>query len=172
MNLEEASFAILEELKRLRSDGVREIYLEDNTLEKFQNALNFNFSTENEINKRVVQRASSEILPEGKDFEEDKKKSSLNVVSSLPPRSESVKNEKKFLKIPDIILPEGNKKDRLDWLEKEVKNCQVALSEINEDGTIHFGRGNPDAELFFVGMPLAKKTTKIKWCLVVNREDY
>ena len=95
MNLEEASFAILEELKRLRSDGVREIYLEDNTLEKFQNALNFNFSTENEINKRVVQRAGSEILPEGKDFEEDKKKSSLNVVSSLPPKSESVKNEKK-----------------------------------------------------------------------------
>ena len=151
MNLEEASFAILEELKRLRSDGVREIYLEDNTLGKFQNVLNFNFSTENEINKRVVQRAGSEILPEGKDFEEDKKKSSLNVVSSLPPRSESVKNEKKFLKIPDIILPEGNKKDRLDWLEKEVKNCQVALSEINEDGTIHFGRGNPDAELFFCG---------------------
>ena len=73
MNLEEASFAILEELKRLRSDGVREIYLEDKTLEKFQNALNFNFSTENEINKRVVQRAGSEILPEGKDFEEDKK---------------------------------------------------------------------------------------------------
>ena len=33
MNLEEASFAILEELKRLRSDGVREIYLEDKTLE-------------------------------------------------------------------------------------------------------------------------------------------
>ena len=77
MNLEEASFAILEELKRLRSDGVREIYLEDKTLEKFQNALNFNFSTENEINKRVVQRAGSEILPEGKDFEEDKKKSLL-----------------------------------------------------------------------------------------------
>ena len=74
MNLEEASFAILEELKRLRSDGVREIYLEDNTLEKFQNALNFNFSTENEINKREVQRASSEILTGGKDFEEDKKK--------------------------------------------------------------------------------------------------
>ena len=131
MSLEEASFAILEELKRLRSDGVREIYLEDSTLEKFQNALNFNFVTENEINKRVVQRAGSEILPEGKDFEEDKKKSSLNVVSSLPPRSESVKNEKKFLKIPDIILPDGNKKDRLDWLEREVKNCQVALSEIN-----------------------------------------
>ena len=95
MNLEEASFAILEELKRLRSDGVREIYLEDNTIEKFQNALNFNFSTENEINKRVVQRAGSEILAEGKDLEEDKKKSSLNVVSSLSPRSKSVKNEKK-----------------------------------------------------------------------------
>ena len=74
MNLEEASFAILEELKRLRSDGVREIYLEDNTIEKFQNALNFNFSTENENNKRVVQRAGSEILAEGKDLEEDKKK--------------------------------------------------------------------------------------------------
>ena len=73
MNLEEVSFAILEELKRLRSDGVREIYLEDNTIEKFQNALNFNFSTENEINKRVVQWAGSEILAEGKDLEEDKK---------------------------------------------------------------------------------------------------
>ena len=73
MNLEEASFAILEELKRLRSDGVREIYLEDNTIEKFQNALNFNFSTENEVNKRVVQRAGSEILAEEKDLEEDKK---------------------------------------------------------------------------------------------------
>ena len=138
MNLEEASFAILEELKRLRSDGVREIYLEDKTLEKFQNALNFNFSTENEINKRVVQRAGSEILPEGKDFEEDKKKSSLNVVSSLPPRSESVKNEKKFLKMGQFTL----------------------------------GGEIPMLNFFFVGMPLAKKTTKIKWCLVVNREDY
>ena len=134
--------------------------------------MNFNFSTENEINKRVVQRAGSEILPEGKDFEEDKKKSLLNVVSSLPPKSESVKNEKKFLKIPDIILPEGNKKDRLDWLEKEVKNCQVALSKLMKMGQFTLGGEIPMLNFFFVGMPLAKKTTKIKWCLVVNREDY
>ena len=39
MNIPEASFALLEELKRMREDGVREIYLEEETLTQLEKKL-------------------------------------------------------------------------------------------------------------------------------------
>ncbi len=39
MNLEEASFAVLEELKLMRKEGVRELYLEKETMKNLEKAL-------------------------------------------------------------------------------------------------------------------------------------
>ena len=60
-------------------------------------------------------------------------------------------DDEKFLKVPIVDLPKGDKLSRWKWLEEQITECKVAKSELNENGNILFGRGSLDADVFFCG---------------------
>ena len=165
MNIPEASFALLEELKRMREEGVREIYLEEETLMHLEKKLEpliperpaspLNKPTQ----KKAVDLPTSRNNPVRQETTSvDTAESSPAIASQAPPKTITVEgagvsgdNDAKFATPPTLTLPEGDKRTKWKWLEKEVNNCPISNSEINPDGQIIFGRGDLDAELFFCG---------------------
>ena len=52
---------------------------------------------------------------------------------------------------PEFDLPDGSKEERLGWLREKVESCPTCLSELNPNGKVIFGCGDPDADLFLCG---------------------
>ncbi len=155
MEIVDASLAILEELKRFRGEGVREIYLEDKTLTILEEVLSHN--RPNLVEQKLNPEARSFIKPKSDDSNK-----SLVPRSSYPNRNKEVEikvygekplaeDDSQFLTIPKINLPNTAKRDQWLWLNNEIENCSVAKKELNSDGIIHFGRGSLDADIFFCG---------------------
>lgn len=165
MNIPEASFALLEELKLMREEGVREIYLEEETLLDLEKKLEplMPASPASPLNKPQSKRAleipPSRTNPVSQETPPvDTAESTSSIVSQAPPKTITVEgagvsgdNDVKFATPPSLALPEGDKRTKWKWLEQEVTNCPISNSEINPDGQIIFGRGDLDAELFFCG---------------------
>lgn len=148
MNSAEASMAVLEELKRLRREGVREIYIEDKTIDNLATSIGSLFvepidqEVEIPLEKQTLKNEStSDKLTSKKD--------------SISIQIDGVKtgsvDDEKFLKVPIVDLPKGDKLSRWKWLEEQITECKVAKSELNENGNILFGRGSLDADVFFCG---------------------
>ena len=151
MDTAEASLALLEELKRLRGEGLREIYLEEDTLLGLEKALGVP-----SVNKaKGISTVSPDQPLAGKpptpvvlNPSSDNKETKSIQVEGL---SNSAVNIEKFQSTPELTLPEGDKRTQWAWLKGEVENCSVANSELNDGSKILFGRGSLDAELFFCG---------------------
>ena len=156
MNLPEATFAVLEEIKRMREEGAREIYLEDktlNVLEQVLGAQNDGLTVVSDVDKQNITS-----LPNRK--EQDRLVQNKAVISTKEEVRQEVKvlgvedsseNTDKFLTLQELSLPEGDKGIQWEWLKNEMKNCSVSNTELDADGQIVFGRGNLDSELFFCG---------------------
>lgn len=165
MNIQEASFALLEELKRMREEGVREIYLEEETLLDLEKKLEPLIPVRPDApldkpqSKKVVDIPPSHTNPVSQENSPvDTSESTPSIVSQAPPKTITVEgtgvsedNDAKFATPPRLALPEGDKRTKWKWLEQEVNNCPISNAEINPDGQIIFGRGDLDAELFFCG---------------------
>ncbi len=156
MNLTEATFAVLEELKRMREDGICEVYLEDETIQGLGNALGIkeNISPSNDrslepINSPISTKRESESQSRTKVVLPLKQKP-IEAIKALGVPV-SPKNETRFSSPPKLSLPDGDKRSRWEWLENEVRNCSIAKAELETDGQIIFGRGDLDSELFFCG---------------------
>ena len=159
MNLEEASFAVLEELKLMRKEGIRELYLEKETMQNLEKALG----------KAIISNPLADVGSSIKKNPDTASSSGSKLTTEdtmprlhKPPQEESKRimvagtgqadgNDAKFAVPPTLKMPDGNKSEQWDWLENEVKKCEVSLSEIEPTGQIIFGRGDLDADLFFCG---------------------
>lgn len=54
-------------------------------------------------------------------------------------------------KPPNVVLPNGTKQERWNWLRETVLNCATCRAHVPQDRKIVFGVGNLDAEIFFCG---------------------
>jgi DNA polymerase len=63
----------------------------------------------------------------------------------------SPEDNSKFSNPRSLIIPDGDKRNKWEWLKREAESCSVANGELKSGGQIIFGRGNLDAELFFCG---------------------
>ena len=93
MNLPEATFAVLEEIKRMREEGAREIYLEDktlNVLEQVLGAQNDGLTVVSDVDKQNITS-----LPNRK--EQDRLVQNKAVIST----KEEVRQEVKVLGVED-----------------------------------------------------------------------
>ncbi|MDG1326716.1 MAG: uracil-DNA glycosylase [Opitutales bacterium] len=165
MNIPDASFAVLEELKRMREEGVREIYLEEETLLHLEKKLKPLIPVTPAAPMSKPQPKKALDLPPSSTNPVSKETNTVDIgettpplVTEAPPKTITVEgasvsddNDAKFVTPPSLTLPEGDKRTKWKWLENEVNNCSVSNSEINPDGQIIFGRGDLDAELFFCG---------------------
>jgi len=146
MNLALATQAVLEELTRMRSEGVNRIYIQEHTLKDLEDLLGPSSAIEksyepkvevSQINERVTasapltvaEPASSEVKAQ---VEVEK------TTPSLPPP-------------PSFEIPDDKKEEKWEWLRKKVLECETCNAELNPSGKIVFGEGNLDAELFLCG---------------------
>ena len=159
MNVEEASFAVLEELKLMRKEGTRELYLEKETIQNLEKALGTAIisNTRPDINSSIGKNSDISSSPKSKLTPKDAMYLPLKDPQGEDKRimvagtGQADGNDAKFAEPPSLKIPDGNKKEQWEWLENEVKKCKVSLSELVPTGQIIFGRGDLDAELFFCG---------------------
>jgi DNA polymerase len=144
----EAVHAVLDELRRQRTEGVRLIYMEDSTIEGLERLL----GNENE-EKSKNQQPKSEP-PVQKVTQVDHRVSSVPSVGdsqTASPITSATETNPKLLSPPEFSLPEGSKQEQWDWLKNRVLGCEVCKSELNPDAQVVFGIGSLDADLFFCG---------------------
>jgi len=146
MNLALATQAVLEELTRMRSEGVDRIFMQDHTLQDLEDLLGPGSGIEKSYEPEVEVSQSNE-----------------GVTASAPltvaePASTEVKAQVKVEKItaslpppPSFEIPDGNKEEKWEWLRKKVLECETCNAELNPSGKVVFGEGNLDAELFLCG---------------------
>tara|TARA_Y100001954_G_scaffold106985_1_gene116124 strand:+ start:738 stop:1649 length:912 start_codon:yes stop_codon:yes gene_type:complete len=142
MNQAEAAHSLVLELKRLRSEGVRDLYVEEESLAALEDSLRRNFGDPSSSSSTPGPTAPVSTAVSGN----DRPKPKPSQVQS-PPEDPSIH-------IPDptpFSIPEGSKKERLDWLREKIVGCPTCNSELNPGGHVVFGTGNPEADLFLCG---------------------
>ena len=156
MNLPEATFAVLEELKRMREEGLREIYLETETIQGLEKALGVTDNISPTQNKETASKpipvpVHKEQIFKEKIASEFKAKEKPNKTFKAIGVDVAPEHAVKFSSPPSLTLPDGDKRSQWEWLEQEAKNCTVSNSELDPDGRVVFGRGDLDSQLFFCG---------------------
>ena len=146
----DAALAVLEELKRQRTEGIRELYMEDSTLKSLEDLLG-GFKEAPQVPQRqvvspVAEPAQDTVTPV---VEEPVDVASLPKVSEGKTRLQTVNSA--LLTPPQITLPKGSKQEQWDWLKQRVLGCETCNSELNPKGKIVFGVGNLNADLFLCG---------------------
>jgi len=146
----EAALAVLEELKRQRTEGIRELYMEDSTLESLEDVLGGSKAA-----PQVPQRLEvSHVAEPAQDAVASVVKEPVSTVP-LPKASEPKPSVQAvnpaLLTPPEITLPKASKQEQWDWLKERVLGCETCKSELNPNGKIVFGVGNLDADLFLCG---------------------
>ena len=129
--------AIVEELKRLKREGVEGVYVEDSTLQDL----------------RAVVADRAETAPAVRPAA-----AAVSAGPSLGSRRGKVALNQKGLPIapipedpPEVMLPEGDKRMRWEALRQQVLNDPVCVEHLNPGAQVVFGVGDIDAEIFFCG---------------------
>lgn len=146
MNPAFATKAVLEELTRMRSDGVDRIYIENETLIDLERILRPNTSSIDDAEMPITDQLSKQNIPGSNDF-------SVKEPSSFSTKKPKIEEEKKnsLPAPPDFELPEGSKQDQWEWLKQKVLGCETCKSELNPDGKVVFGEGDLEADIFLCG---------------------
>ena len=138
MNLASATKALLEELIRMRSDGVERVFLQDETIDDLQKLLLPDqrkvSSSENTVEDLSVNEPVAKALPQPSSPKEDG-----DVTDPLLPEP------------PSFMLPEGTKEMKWEWLRKKVLGCETCNEQLNPKAKVVFGEGDLDADLFLCG---------------------
>jgi uracil-DNA glycosylase len=156
MTPEDATTALLEELKRQRVEGIREIFLEDDSLAALSDRFGpISTSVEKKIKAAIPSPATTPL--------EKREATSLpepvHVHSTSPVQSkekeilafETHESKLKFPPPPELTLPAGDKEEQWKWLKEKVTACEICNRELSPAGKIVFGSGDLDANLFFCG---------------------
>ncbi len=142
--------SVIDELKRLRKEGVQHVYVSDASIKQLQNSiegvpfpneqkLESNAPTSQvEIPERIRSATPEEFDQILKEVPSDPKKD-----TSPGPNSLGVP--------PEFKLPEGSKQDKWDALKEIVLSCPTCVANTRDGYKTVFGVGNLDADIFFCG---------------------
>lgn len=163
--------AILDELKRLRAEGVQGIYLSDEALELARQAVRDTQPVSAPVGSDTGVTPSPTIpqivgekprqtrsrVPVGEpaliDLESTRVESPASArkaasgegQAGLPPGVAPIPEPEPF------SLPEGSKVDRWNWLRDRVLNDPVCNAHLRPPGRVVFGVGSLEADIFFCG---------------------
>ena len=149
MDSAEAALAVLDELKRQRSEGVRSLYLEESTLVELESLLggqgNDSALVHSPVPTSPVKPPIAESFPKATISQDTPVFTEVTKPTSPAPVNPA------FAKPPVIKLPGGGKQEQWDWLKERVLGCEICQGQLNHDAQVVFGAGNLDADLFFCG---------------------
>lgn len=156
--------AIVEELQRLKREGVTSVTVSEESLQKLRAAIRENPSSDvGPVNLagRVEEAPASPSPHAGSSGREAASGfgAMLAAVSRRQPEvdTSSAKSRSKTgvsgkLPPPPVVnFPEGSKRERWEWLRKRVLECPVCQQHTHGDCQVVFGVGNIDADIFFCG---------------------
>jgi len=150
MNQAESAHSLLLELQRLRSEGVRDIYVEEESLLLMEEALRKNFAQPSESKSGIDQDEVQTPSSVDREPPQAEEASPLQVGDS-PVRAFVEDMSSSIPEPPVIEWPDGSKEERWAWLRDKVMECPTCQSELNPGAKVVFGTGNLDADLFFCG---------------------
>lgn len=149
MNLMFATKALLEELIRMRSNGIDRISMKEATLRELEALLQPESESINTLNEKL-----HDLVEEAVPVKMD----SLThaVAESIPisqgKSSKSVKEPTAvFPESPSFELPTGSKREQWEWLQKKIAACETCNDELNPNGKVVLGEGDLNADLFLCG---------------------
>lgn len=138
--------SVIDELKRLRKEGVDHVYVVDETIQSVRSAVE---SVSASVAKVEAEKAVAEIPDNIRSASPEEFDRILKEEApGKPTRSRSVS---KFGKPPEIVLPDGDKQTRWNALRDQVLSCSVCNENVRDDYEIVFGVGDIDSDIFFCG---------------------
>jgi uracil-DNA glycosylase family 4 len=153
-----ALLAITDELKRLKTSGVREVTISEETLVALRTAVRGSAAA---AASSIVQTSAALSAPHAQtSFKKPLPVATASVSAvPMPPKSgANVKNEKgaaapatHFPPPPVVVLPAGDKQMRWNALKEQVMNDPVCRAHVNPGKKIVLGVGSLDAKIFFCG---------------------
>ncbi len=138
---------IVDELKRLRKSGIETIYVSESSLQKLRSASR----SAEDLEKRDAEAAIASIpenIRSAKGEELEKlltSQASSKAVGSSSPKESGVPNP------PNVVLPDGAKEERWEFLRETVLNCPTCNEHVRSGYKIVFGVGDINADIFFCG---------------------
>ena len=145
MNPVEATLFLLEELKRQRREGRKEVFVNEESMRALESSLS-SFQTPNPSNKTSGEQNNS-----GFPIQVTSKENSSILNESAISSFTEQNNTTNFPDPPAFKLPAADKKDQWNWLKKKVLGCEICNRELNPKGKVVFGVGNLDSDIFFCG---------------------
>ena len=142
--------AIVEELKRLREEGVSYVNVSDQTLQSLKNAAVEDKSRELVSPPEAASSVAVEIPDRIRSASPDEFDRLLREDLDEKPNA-SNSGRSSLSAPPAFCLPEGDKAQRWEALREIVLNCPVCRKHTRKDYKTVFGVGNLDADIFFCG---------------------
>lgn len=161
--------AVLDELKRLKREGVTELTVSDEALELLRNAVNGEDVSMGALGASPAvadhkQRERERVLgPYAGSSGQSAASGFKDLMSSVADAASAKHPAQKtsgaaregsdgaLPEPPAITLPDGGKQERWEWLRDRVLNCPVCNEHTHGDYKVVFGVGSIDADIFFCG---------------------
>jgi uracil-DNA glycosylase family 4 len=154
--------SVINELKRLKQEGVEGIYIGDSTLSDLRAKVGTDDSvlppkpSESKVEDTPQPYVSKRSAQKGKSLQDLVKGGPIEVSGKTPKPQISLNQHGKPISAisgspPEINLPEGDKQTRWDALKEIVLNAPVCQEHLNPGAQVVFGVGDVDADIFFCG---------------------
>lgn len=168
-DVREGVAAVVEELKRLKREGVNAVSVSDEALEALRRAAkaaaarSAEDATESVAASATPPAVEASAPPARSSSAKADYSALLEVTKSsassprVPPAAttrvvaSAAKPSGKFSPPPQIELPAGSKREQWEWLRRRVLECPVCRAHTHGDNQVVFGVGNIDADIFFCG---------------------
>lgn len=142
--------SVIDELKRLRKDGMDHLYVSDEAIRGLQSSLasagSLSTVDPNEEAAQAVAAIPDRIRSASpEEFNQILKEDP--VISKASPAAK----RSPFGAPPVVTLPDGDKRTRLNALREQVLGCSVCIENAGEGSQVVFGVGDIDADIFFCG---------------------
>jgi uracil-DNA glycosylase len=128
---------IVEELRRLKEEGVSVVTVSDDTLSQLRKRTAGLIRPAAPV-ERAAEASAGRRKVEGAAVAAPSRKAAPPPARKLPPP-------------PQVVLPEGEKKVRWEALREQVLSCATCRGEGEPGRTVVFGVGSLDADIFFIG---------------------
>ncbi len=142
--------SVVDELKRLRKDGVSHVYVSDESIRLLDQRIK-SASLAGGAGGQSEAQSAVESIPDKirsatpEEFDRILKEEPAKVEAKKPAAQSSLGPP------PDVVLPEGSKQERWDVLREQVFNCPVCKKNTRPGYKTVLGVGDLDADIFFCG---------------------
>lgn len=154
--------SLVEELKRLKQSGVSTVSVSKSSMEGLREAVARLSGAVGKPSANVEETPSSAVEMAVRPRLHSRVKTADEANAIFQKVSDSAKSEtlakmkaastvSNDLIPKDVVLPEGSKQERWDYLRDHVLNCEVCNKHKLEGCKVVFGVGNIDADIFFCG---------------------